>query len=52
MSDKRKKRSRSGANTTCFYCGKKLRGQKGLKHHTLNEHPGQEIKEMPKEPTQ
>jgi DNA repair exonuclease SbcCD ATPase subunit len=36
-----KKRSRSGAQTACPVCHKKLRGQKGLKAHLASEHPNE-----------
>ncbi|MCB1516100.1 MAG: hypothetical protein KDJ19_00570 [Hyphomicrobiaceae bacterium] len=39
MSNKHTKhRSRSGADEQCPYCLKKLRGQKGLALHMLDEH--------------
>jgi len=34
----RKNRSRSGAQTRCPDCGKKLRGEKGLATHLLQVH--------------
>lgn len=40
----RKNRSRSGAQTKCPDCGKKLRGGKGLATHLLQVHG----KELPK----
>lgn len=40
----RKNRSRSGAQTKCPDCGKKLRGEKGLATHMRDAHG----KELPK----
>lgn len=37
-STRSKKRSRSGADKPCPHCGKKLRGEKGMKMHLQNEH--------------
>lgn len=37
-------RSRSGAQAKCPHCGKKLRGQKGLKAHIRDEHGPQPVK--------
>lgn len=36
----KRNRSRSGAQQECPHCGKKLRGEKGLKMHIQNEHEG------------
>lgn len=38
MATRTKKRSRSGAHTTCPHCGKKLRGAKGLAAHLATAH--------------
>lgn len=46
MAKPRKNRSRSGADTVCPDCGKKLRGTKGLKAHRAAEHeagPGDDV---------
>ncbi|TCT41177.1 hypothetical protein [Martelella mediterranea] len=32
------KKSRNGAEHQCAHCGKKLRGEKGLKMHVRQEH--------------
>ncbi|WP_286718310.1 hypothetical protein [Devosia sp. 63-57] len=37
-STRTKKRSRSGAQTPCPHCDKKLRGEKGLKAHIAEAH--------------
>lgn len=39
MATRTQKRSRSGAGTACPHCGKKLRGDKGLKAHLSEAHP-------------
>jgi hypothetical protein len=41
MATRTKKRSRSGAHTRCPHCGKHLRGDKGLKAHLAEAHPGE-----------
>lgn len=38
MATRTKKRSRSGADAACPYCGKKLSGSKGLKMHVAKTH--------------
>ena len=38
MTARNKKRSRSGASCRCPHCGKKLRGEKGLKMHVAEAH--------------
>lgn len=40
-SNKRPNRSRSGGNTECPHCHKRLRGKKGLKMHVAQEHKNQ-----------
>lgn len=38
MSTRTSKRSRSGAYERCPHCGKKLRGEKGVKRHLADMH--------------
>lgn len=38
MTKRTKHRSRSGAQTECPECKKRLRGRKGLKRHMIDEH--------------
>jgi len=37
-SKNKRNRSKSGAQKSCPHCGKKLRGDKGLKMHITQEH--------------
>lgn len=39
----RRNRSKSGAQTECPDCGRKLRGSKGLKTHMADEHGKQPV---------
>lgn len=38
MSDGKRNRSRSGAQVECPHCGRKLRGEKGLRMHMAEAH--------------